>query len=253
MIEIKTPEELAIMEKGGKILAETLYEVIKHTKPGISELEIDALAEKYIRKQGAEPGFKRVRGYHHTICASTNNVIVHGIPTTYKLKEGDIFGIDCGVYFDGFHTDMAETIIIGGEKAVDPKIVSFLDTGRKALEVAISMVKPGNHIGHISKAIQMIVEEGAGYGVTRELIGHGVGRELHEEPEVPGYLSRKVEKTPELKERMVIAIEVIYNMGKPDIAYLDDGWTIVSADHSLSGLFERTVAVTKSGYKIITE
>lgn len=252
MIPIKTQEEIKIMEKSGKILAETLFEVLKQAKPGVTELQLDTLAEKLIRKQGAEPGFQKVPGYHHTICASTNDVIVHGIPTTYKLKEGDVFGVDCGVYLQGFHTDMAETIIVGGNNTVDKSVVEFLDTGKKALEVAIGMVKPGNHIGHISKAIQMIVEEGAGYGITRELIGHGVGRELHEEPEVPGYLSRKIEKTPLLKEGMVIAIEVIYNMGSSGIAYLRDEWTIVSADHSLSGLFERSVLVTKDGHRVIT-
>lgn len=242
------------MRKGGKILAETLFEVVQHARPGVTELELDALAEKLIREQGGEPGFKRVPGYHHATCVSTNDVVVHGIPTNYALKEGDIIGIDCGVYLDGFHTDMSETVIVGGPQAVDKKIADFVDSGKKALELAIEQVKPGNHVGHVSKSIQMIVE-GAGYSVVRELIGHGVGRELHEEPEVPGYLKGKIEKTPLLKEGMVIAVEVIYNMGKKEVEYAGnhDDWTIVTADGSLSGLFERSVAVTKNGYEVLTK
>lgn len=254
MIHIKTPQDIAIMEKGGKILAEALFGVLVAAKPGVSELELDALAEKLIRAQGGEPGFKKVPGYHHTICVSTNDVVVHGIPTTYKLQEGDILGIDCGVYLDGFHTDMSESIVIGGKALADKAKAEFLDTGKKALDVAIEQVKPGNHIGHVSKAIQMIVE-GAGYSVVRELIGHGVGKELHEDPEVPGYLNGKIEKTPLLKEGMVIAVEVIYNMGRKEVAYAgaDDEWTIITADGSLSGLFERTVAVTKNGHQVLTK
>ncbi len=253
MIKIKTDDEITSMERGGKILSGAIREVIAYAKPGVSELKLDAIAEEFIRSQGAEPAFQRVPGYHHTICASTNDVIVHGIPTTYKLKAGDIFGIDCGVFYQGFNTDMSDTIIIGGEKTVNPQVVNFLDTGKKALKIAIDMVKPGNYVGHISRAIQLIVEEGGGYGVTRELVGHGIGRELHEDPEIPGYLAKKIEKTPILKKGMVIAVEVIYNMGNSDIVYADDGWTILSRDHSISGLFERTVVVTEKGHKVITE
>src|SRR5579872_6308818 len=170
MIPIKTPRETEIMRKGGKILAKTLFEVMQHAKPGVTELELDALAEKLIRDQGGEPGFKKVPGYHHTICVSTNDVVVHGIPTGYSLKNGDIIGIDCGVYLEGFHTDMSETVIVGGPQVVDKKIADFVDTGKKALELGVEQVKPGNHIGHISRTIQMIVE-GGGYSVVRELIG----------------------------------------------------------------------------------
>lgn len=254
MIHIKTPQEIEIMERGGKILADTLFEVLSHAKPGVTELELDQLAEKLILEKGGEPGFKKVPGYHHTICVSTNDVVVHGIPTTYALKAGDILGIDCGVYLNGFHTDMSESIIVGGPQEAEKAVVDFLDTGKKALELAIEQVKPGNHVGHVSRTIQLIVE-GAGYSVVHELIGHGVGHELHEEPEVPGYLKGKVEKTPLLKEGMVIAVEIIYNMGKHEVEYAGNGddWTIMTADGSLSGLFERTVAVTKDGYKILTK
>lgn len=252
-IKLKTPEEIEIMRIGGKMLSEALWKVLEHATPGVSELELDHLAEKTIRSRGGEPGFQKVRGYHHTICASTNDVIVHGVPTTYRLKAGDVFGIDCGVYYKGFHTDMSESIVVGGMKKASVKVQKFLQTGKKALEMAIQEVKPGNHIGNISHVIQQIVEKEGGYGVTRELIGHGVGKGLHEDPPVPGYVTRRIEKTPLLVPGMVIAIEVIYNMGSKEIAFAGtDDWTIKTRDGSLSGLFERTVAVTKDGYEILT-
>lgn len=258
MIAIKSEKEIQSMAKGGKILADVLFGVLKHAKPGVSELELDAMAEKLIREKGGEPGFKKVPGYKHTICVSTNSVVVHGIPTAYRLREGDVLGIDCGVYYEGFHTDMAETIkisaLVANENFVSsPSIDTFLHVGKRALDEAIKMVRPGNRIGHISKTIQDIVE-GGGYSVVRSLIGHGVGRDLHEEPEVPGYLNRKLEKTPLLVEGMTIAVEVIYNMGKKDVVLTnDDGWTISTADGSISGLFERTVAITKNGVKVLTQ
>lgn len=252
-IHLKTPEEIEIMAKGGKILSDTVWEVLKHAKPGVSELELDALAQKLIEKQGGKPGFKFVKGYHHTLCTSTNDTIVHGIPTNYQLREGDVFGIDCGVLLDGFNTDMSETIVVGGEDKADPKVRKFLQTGKRALEEALKEVKPGNRVGNISEVIQTIVEREGGYGVTRELIGHGVGKKLHEDPPVPGYIARKVEKTPLLVEGMVIAVEVIYNMGSREIAFAGtDDWTIKTRDGSLSGLFERTVAITKDGYRLLT-
>lgn len=252
-IHIKTPEEIEIMKRGGKILSETMWEVLKHAKPGVSELEIDALAEKLIKKQGGEPGFKKVRGYHHTICASTNDVVVHGIPTAYRLKEGDIFGVDCGVFFEGFHTDMSETIVVGSMPKASQAVQKFLNMGKKALNEAIEQVLPGNHIGNISQTIQQIVEKEGGYGVTRELIGHGVGKSLHEDPPVPGYVAKRLEKTPLLVPGMVIAVEVIYNMGSREIAFAGiDDWTIKTRDGSLSGLFERTVLVTDTGHLVLT-
>ncbi|HEX7042936.1 MAG TPA: type I methionyl aminopeptidase [Patescibacteria group bacterium] len=253
-IYLKTPKEIEIMAKGGKILSNVMWEVLKHAKEGVSELELDALAEKLILQQGGEPGFKKVEGYKHTICISTNEVVVHGIPTAYRLKAGDVVGIDCGVFLEGFHTDMSESIQVKGENSQlkDEKVEKFLVTGKRALEEAIKQVKPENRIGHISKTIQEIVE-GSGYSVVRELIGHGVGRELHEDPPIPGYVYGKVERTTILREGMVIAIEVIYNMGKKEVVFSGkDDWTIQTKDNSLSGLFERTVAVTSNGYRILT-
>ena len=252
MIKIKTPQELKIMREGGKILADTLWEVVKSIRPGVSELELDALAEKLIREKGAEPGFKKVPEYNNTICASTNDVVVHGVPSGYRLREGDIIGIDCGVYYKGFHTDMAETVKVSAQSS--DKVDRFLEIGKKALEAGLKQAKLGNHVGDISKVIQDIVEAQNGYSVVRSLVGHGVGRKLHEDPEVPGYLIGKIEKTPRLIEGMVIAIEVIYNMGGPELVFANnDRWTLKTEDGSLAGLFERTVAITKSGPQILTK
>jgi len=250
MIKIKTAEELAIMRESGRMLSETLWEVLKNVKPGVSELELDALAEKLIRQKGGEPGFQKVPGYRHATCMSTNDVVVHGIPTEYKLKDGDIIGIDCGVFYKGFHTDMAETVQVS---AKNDEVGKFLRVGKEALEAGIKQAILGNHVGDISKAIQDIVEVQSGYSVVRSLVGHGVGRELHEEPEVPGYLIGEIEKTPLLREGMVIAVEVIYNMGGPELVFANkDGWTLATEDGSLAGLFERSLAITKNGPQILT-
>lgn len=258
MIDIKTDKEIKIMQEGGKILAKVLQELLQNIRPGVSELEIDRLAEKLIKGYGAEPGFKKVRGYKFSICVSTDDVVVHGIPTDYKFKIGDVVGIDCGVFYKGFHTDMAETILVSSQESrvksqkLD-EINKFLETGRKALNAGIKKAKVGNRVGDISKTIQEIVER-AGYSVVKSLVGHGVGKELHEEPEVPGYLAVKLEKTPRLTEGMTIAVEVIYNMGKDEVMYKeDDGWTISTGDGSLSGLFERTIAITQNGPVILTK
>ena len=256
-MHVKTSNEISIMLEGGKILAEVLSNLLSKVRPGVSELELDTLAEKLIKEKGAEPGFKRVKGYKHTICVSTNDVVVHGVPTEYRLKVGDIIGIDCGVYYKGFNTDMAETVKISNIKYQiskrDDEIDKFLKTGKRALEEGIKVARLGNRVGHISKKIQDIVE-GAGYSVVRSLVGHGVGKSLHEEPEVPGYLNERIEQTPLLVEGLTIAVEVIYNMGKKDVIYANnDGWSIKSKDSSLSGLFERTIAITKDGPLVLTQ
>ena len=255
MIKIKTTEEIEIMKVSGRILAETLFEVLKHVRPGVSEKELDQLADQLIVEKGGYPGFKKVKGYFNATCISTNDVVVHGIPSDYRLMEGDVIGIDCGVYYKGFHTDMSETVRV---RSQDSKIKSddvdkFLEIGKKALDDGISQAVLGNHVGDISKAIQAIVE-GNGYSIVKSLVGHGVGRDLHEEPEIPGYLSVNINKTPVLRAGMVIAVEVIYNMGKDDIVLAnEDGWTIKSKDGSISGVFERTIAITSNGTVILTK
>lgn len=285
MIRIKTEKEIKIMSKGGKILADVLFQLLKKIKPNTSGLELDQLAEKLILEKGAEPAFKKVKNYNHVLCISINDVIVHGIPNDYKFKEEDVIGVDCGIFYKGFYTDMAETVLVGAEVAHenfrvrDAKKVSFLtsgarlasshsenfaglprqqplnkflETGERALEEAIKISKVGNRIGHISQIIQTIIEK-AGYSVVRSLVGHGVGKKLHEEPEVPGFLNVKMNNTPLLCEGMTLAIEVIYNMGKSDVVYADDGWTIKTKDGSVSGLFEKTIVVTKAGSEILTK
>ena len=249
MIHVKSKSEIKIMEKGGKILAEVLREVLENVKEGISEEKLDKLAELLILKKGAYPAFKKVDGYKNATCISTNSGVVHGIPTDYRLKKGDVVGVDCGVLYKGFNTDMSETVVVGRGS---PKTDKFVRTGKKALELAIEQAILGNRIGHISNTIQATIEE-EGYSVVRSLIGHGIGKKLHEDPEVPGFLDTKIENTPKLSEGMTIAIEVIYNMGGPDVEYdALDNWTIRTQDRSLSGLFERTVAITKNGPKILT-
>lgn len=256
-IHIKTPEEVALMRHGGKILGSVMWDVMAAIKPGMTELAIDQLAERLIIERGGEPGFKRVDGYKHTICISTNDVVVHGIPGSYILQEGDVVGVDCGVYYKGFHTDMSETRRVSELKTQNSKfktddVDTFLAVGKQALDEGINAAQLGNHVWDISKAIQDIVEKKNGYAIVRSLIGHGVGKELHEAPEVPGYIVGKRERSPLLREGMTIAVEVIYNKGRSGVVLDRDGWTIRSEDGSLSGLYERTIAITKDGPELLT-
>jgi methionyl aminopeptidase len=246
----KTKKKIETMRKAGTILGEVLDQVLRFVGPGVTEIELDRLAERLILEKGGECGFKRVDGYAHTVCVSTNDVVVHGIPKDRVLVEGDIIGIDCGVYLDGFHTDMAETIVVG--KNNDEKVKNFLAVGKKAMYNGILQAKAGHRVGHISRAMQETME-GASYSVVRSLVGHGVGKELHEEPEVPGYLEKEIRRTALLSEGMTIAVEAIYNMGKAGVKYDgSDDWTIVSEDGSLAGLFERTILITDQGPELIT-
>lgn len=259
MINIKTAEEIEIMKVGGRILSEVLSQVINNVKPGVSEKELDDLAEKLIIQKGAEPGFKKVKNYKNTICVSTNSVVVHGIPTDYKFKEGDVIGVDCGVYYEGFHTDMSETVRVQSSpvrqaqgEAQKDEVQKFLEAGKRALTEGIKMAKAGNRVGHVSKKIQDIVERENAYSIVRTLVGHGVGKNLHEEPEVPGFLLGNINSTPLLRSGMTVAIEVIYNMGGREVVLLKDGWTIKTKDNSISGVFEKTVAVTDGLPLILT-
>lgn len=247
----KTPQQIEIMRRAGKMLGIVLEETLKQVKPGVTELELDAFADKKIVELGGFPGFKKVDGYKHAICVATNDVVVHGIPKDRILKNGDIIAVDAGVYLDGFHSDMAETVVVG--KTVNKEIYKFLDAGKRAMYAGIKQAKPGNRVGHISEAMQEIIERENGYSVVRSLVGHGVGRQLHEDPQIPGYLQGKIEKTPELVSGMTIAIEIIYNMGKKEVEYEgSDDWTIVSKDGSLSGVFERTLVITENGPELLT-
>lgn len=246
MIYLKTRDEIKIMKKAGAIAASTMREVEKSIRPGVRAVELDKIAENKIKSLGAESSFKKVEGYKHTICATPNDWVVHGVPGEYELLEGDIVGIDLGAYYKGFHSDIAYTFPVG---KVNEKSKKFLETGKKALKEATTQVKVGGKIGDISQTIQSLVEN-AGYSVVRELVGHGVGRELHEDPLVPGI--GKKGTGDEIKEGLVIAVEVIYNQGKPAVKLLPDGWSISTADGLLGGLFELTVAATKKGPLVLT-
>lgn len=251
MIDIKTEEELRAMAEGGRILAEVLGKVMSSIAPGVSEKDLDSLADKLILEKGGKPGFKKVKGYRNAICASTNDVVVHGIPTDYKFKAGDVVGVDCGVFYKGFHTDMSDTVRVQNSNKKD-ETDKFLEVGKRTLDAAIKVAVEGNRVGDISKTIQDIVEVKNGYSIVRTLVGHGVGRKLHEGPEVPGFLESPIEDTPKLVNGMTIAIEVIYNMGKSDVTLDSDNWTIRTKDHTVSGVFERTVAIRGQNPWILT-
>jgi len=252
MIHYKTPKEIAIMQHGGHILATVLGEVMDAVAPGVTELQLDQLAEKRIRALGGEPGFMKVHGYHHSTCLSTNDVVVHGIPTDYAFKVGDVVGVDCGVYYKGFHTDMSDSKRVKGKGSKEDAVDKFLAVGKFAIDEAIKQAVIGNRVGHISQTIQRIVEKEAGYSVVRSLIGHGVGKELHEAPEVPGYLVGSLNRTPLLKEGMTIAVEVIYNMGTREVMLDQDKWTIRTQDGKMAGLYEQTIAITNDGPLLLT-
>jgi methionyl aminopeptidase len=246
MIYLKSEEEIEIMYRAGQMAAQAMEEVKSQIKPGVSCLELDELAEEVIKKAGGESSFKKVPGYSHTVCTTPNDWVVHGVPGDYRLRQGDILGVDLGAFYRGFHSDMAHTFPVG---QVDELTADFLKIGEKALWAAIDKVQAGGRIGDISSTIQEIVE-GEGFSVVRELVGHGVGKELHEDPLVPG--RGKPGTGIELKVGMVLAVEVIYNQGKPAINLLPDGWSITTKDAKLSGLFERTVAITTKGSRVLT-
>jgi methionyl aminopeptidase len=256
-MEKELERKIEAMSTAGAILGNALDEALIHAKPGITEIELNDIVDSFITKNGGYPGFKKVPGYKHAICACTNEVIVHGIPKKRVLEEGDSICIDTGVFLDGYHTDMGETIKIGGkivdtEKDTD-EVGKFFSVGKQAMWRAIEQAVPGNRIGHISQVIQTAVE-GAGYSVVKELVGHGVGKTLHEKPEIPGLLLRPIDKTPIIKSGMTLAIEVIYTMGGSAIEYAGrDGWTISTADKSLSAVFERTILVSDEGPILLTQ
>lgn len=253
MILIKAAQETEVMREGGQKLALVFQQVLKNVKPGVETRKLDKLAELLIKKQGGKPSFKMVPGYAWASCITVNSEVVHGIPGERKIKEDDIVGIDIGMYYRGFHTDKAETVLVKSDRATKRQRdkEKFLKAGRRALEKAVAVARPGNYLGQVSKAIQGEIEKG-GFSSVRSLTGHGVGRKLHEEPQIPCFLASAVEKTPKLKKGMTLAIEVIYNLGLPEVVLTSDGWTIKTKDGKISGLFEETVAVTAGGPLVLT-
>jgi methionyl aminopeptidase len=240
--------KIKAMRIGGKRLGQIRRKLMEAVREGVTPMDIENLAIKLIRESGSEPSFTKVPGYHWATCICPNDVVVHGIPGTVPFRAGDVVCVDVGLWHDGYHTDTADTIIApdrNGQTPANTEVEIFLEAGRTALRNAIQVAKIGNHIGHISAELEKGIEE-PGYHVIHSLVGHGVGKQLHEPPEIPGFLNKPIESTPELKEGMTIAIEIIYAMGKPAIKILDDGWTIATKDQSLSAVFEHTVYIGKS-------
>lgn len=247
MIIKKSPAEIDQMAAAGEILVRTMDLLAGKIRPGVTTLELDAAAEKYIRSQGATPAFKGYRGFPGSICASPNDMVVHGIPGKFKLQRGDIISVDIGVVKDGWVADAARTFPVGD---VSPVAMHLLDTTRESLFKAVEQCRVGNRLGDVSHAVQQHVE-GAGLSIVRSLVGHGVGRDMHEEPQVPNYGSPG--KGTPLEEGMVLAVEPMVNAGRHMVRMGDDGWAIYSQDGSLAAHFEFTIAITASGPRILTQ
>lgn len=246
MISIKSDREIELLKIAGNIVYETHQYLKQFIKPGITTLELDKLAEEFIKEHDAYPSFKGYDGFPGSICTSVNQQVVHGIPGGYKLKDGDIISIDIGACYKGYHGDSAWTYPVGN---ISNELKELLRQTEEALYEGIKQVKPGNRIGDISFAVEECAKR-YNLGVVKELVGHGVGTSVHEDPDVPNY---GIPGTgPRLKKGMVIAIEPMLNLGSADIVMLDDDWTIETDDYSPSAHFEHTVAVTEDGYKILT-
>jgi methionyl aminopeptidase len=246
MINRKTPEQIDQMAVAGDTLVRCLKMLEAKTRAGVTTGELDEAAEKFICSQGATPAFKGYRGFPGSICASPNSMVVHGIPGPYELRRGDILSIDVGVIKDGWVADAAVTVPVG---AVGPDAIKLLDVTKASLFAGIEQMRPGNHLGDVSAAVQRAVEI-EGLSVIRTLVGHGIGREMHEEPQVPNF--GEPGKGPELEEGMVLAIEPMVNVGGPLVRMDEDGWSVFSEDDSLAAHFEFTVAVTADGPRVLT-
>ena len=245
-IRIKTDEEVELIRESSLLVGRTLAEVAKHIKPGATTLQLDAIAEEFIRDNGAEPGFKGYGGFPNTLCASLNEAVVHGIPNDRPLKNGDVISLDCGVLKNGFYGDSAYTFEVG---EVAPEIQKLLSVTKECLTLAIEQAVTGKRIGDIGAAVQ-IHAEANGYGVVRELVGHGLGRELHEAPEVPNYGRRG--NGPRLVDGMVLAIEPMINLGTREVLTDEDGWTIVTKDRLVSAHFEHDIVVRKGQADVLS-
>lgn len=247
-ISLKTPEEIKIMAEGGKKLRSVKKELMKRVAPGVSAAEIDDLAEKLILESGAVPSFKMVPGYRWTTCISVNDGMVHGIPKKdLVFKTGDLVSVDVGLFYKGFHSDTSDSVYLGD----DPEVKRFFDSGRRALKAAIAQAKVGKKIKDISRAMETEIRSG-GYSPIKVLVGHGVGRELHEAPAVPCLVTGTSSESVDLVPGLVIAIEVMYAMGKPDLITDRDGWTMRTKDGKMTALFEETVAIESRGSLVLT-
>jgi methionyl aminopeptidase len=246
MIIRKSNKEIERMARAGRVVADTLALVGENMRPGVTTQELDELAEEYIRAQGGAPTFKGYHGFPASICTSPNSMVVHGIPGGYRVEEGDLVSVDVGVTLNGFVADSAYTFAVG---AIDDEAQRLLETGQAALEAAIGEARVGKYIGDISAAVQRTTEE-AGFSVVKSLVGHGIGRSMHEEPQIPNW--GEPGRGPLLAAGMTLAIEPMINAGDPEVVVAEDRWSISTADGSLSAHFEHTVAVTESEPRILT-
>jgi len=247
MIILKSAEEIEKMRKSGQIAAQLSRKLTEKVKPGVTTKELDRVASTLIKVHKARPAFLGFRGFPASICTSVNDQIVHGIPGSYRLREGDIISLDFGVVHQGYYSDMAITLPVG---SISEDAQRLIEVTRSALVSGISQMVPGNRLYDISSAIQECAESN-GFSVVRDLVGHGIGQKMHEEPQIPNF--GKKSTGPYLKAGMVFALEPMVNMGKYEIRTLDDHWTVVTADGSLSCHFEHTVAITDNGPEILTE
>ncbi len=246
MIHYKTDEEIQLIRESAQILGKAHGEVAKRIKPGAKTKELDQVAEEFIRDSGGLPSFKNYHGFPSALCISVNETVVHGFPGSYELKETDVVSVDCGVKFKGFHSDSAYTYPL---EKVSREVLDLLERTYESLYLGIAQAKAGNRMGDVSFAIQSYVEQ-FGYGVVRELVGHGVGKDLHEDPEVPNYGKRG--KGVKLEAGMVIAIEPMINLGTKNVVQEKDGWTIRTSDRKPSAHFEHTVVVHKDRTEVLT-
>ncbi len=246
MIVKKTPQEIDKMAAAGAILVRTLALVESKIRPGVTTGELDAAAERFIRSQGAMPAFKGYRGFPGSLCVSPNSMVVHGIPGSYKLRKGDILSVDCGVVLDGWVADAARTFAVGSISVVARKL---LETTEASLHAAVEQCRPGKRLGDVSNAVQTRVEAD-GLSVVRSLVGHGIGRDMHEDPQIPNY--GPPGKGVKLEEGMVLAVEPMVTAGRHDVRLADDHWAIYSQDGSLAAHFEFTIAVTGNGPRVLT-
>ena len=247
MITIKTKEEIKILKEAGRMLAEIMERLKKEVRPGITTNYLNNFAEELIFKYGCTPAFKGYKGYPYTLCTSVNEVIVHGIPSDYKLKNGDILSLDCGLKYKGFYSDMAITMGVGN---IPEEVNRLIKVTKKALKRGIKKAKPGNTIGDIGNTIQRYVES-QGFNVVRDLCGHGIGKELHEDPQILNYGKRHTGE--EIKPGMVFCIEPMVSAGSGEIKRAEDGYGFKTKDNSLSAHFEHMIAITENGPEILTK
>jgi methionyl aminopeptidase len=247
MVHIKSLEDVEKIRKASQIVGRTLQLLAQHVQTGISTLELDSIAESEIVKAGARPAFKGYRGFPKTLCVSINEEIVHGIPSKRKLKEGDIVSLDLGAIWDGFYGDAARTFAVG---TITKEAQKLINVTRESLNIAIEQARQGNRIGDIGFAVQKFVEA-YGYSVVREFVGHGIGRNLHEDPQIPNY--GKPGQGPRIKAGMVFAIEPMVCQGGPEVDILEDNWTAITRDRSLAAHFEHSIAIMEDGPVVLSE